>query len=318
MILTLRRFLYSSLIISFFGSLSPSFQVKAAEIPSQKEYLVVLLHGINSSQENVLPLLPKIGQTYGALHSAEDAVQMADKIDFLTPTAINNEWFKVPDPSSYPKLIFDVMVRGHNMTDKLEGFRENLTSLRSQIKDRLTQLNLGYDRLILAGLSQGGVAAATLAFESEERVRGVVSAISLWMPCDMKKLPYTMISTNGEKDEIIPTTVLSKVEDLFDKKVKATSGKSKDKMIFKRVKFAEDTHKVSPEQLTSIVSFVDDNIFNAPPSGGKKFSPGDGDQPDPVSSSSSSSSEEESKLTEEELALLVEHFSKAFSRFAKG
>lgn len=322
MILNLKRFFISSFAILLLGLSSLSKQAIGAESPAQKEYLVVMLHGINSSQESVTPLLPLISQAYGGLHSPEEAIQMADKIDFLIPTAINNEWFKVPDPSSYPKLIFDVMVRGHNMTDKLEGFRENLTVLKAQIKDRLQQLNLGSDRLIIAGLSQGGVAASTLGFEYDERVRAVVSAISLWMPSDMKKIPYNMITTNGDQDEIIPTKVLSKVEELFDKRLKAASTKTKERLNFKRLKFPEDRHNISSDQLVSIVSFLDENVFEAPVlPNGKKFSPGGEDQngteENPILTSSSGLSEEQEVFTEEEMHLMIEHFTNAFSRFAK-
>lgn len=307
-------------ILSFFAFLQASLlivqgaEVTQPEQPLKKDYLVVLLHGIGGSQESINGLMPSITKAYKDLHTEEESNSIANKIDFLIPTAKNNEWFKVPDSLAIPKLMFDVVYRNHKATDKLEGFRNNLTELRTQVEERLQQLNLGYDHLIVGGISQGAIAALTFAFESPKPISAVIGSCGLYMPCQMNSLPHQIILTSGAKDDVIPSSVSLKTESFLHKDLKEAQKRLKANTNLNAVTFPHDAHQVSPAQLELIMTMLDKHVFSSCDSQNLQLSETGAVEED------DSSSEEEGDLEQfspAEMEELTQKFIMTFAKFSK-
>lgn len=226
----------------------------------KKEFLVVMLHGIGGDKESISSLMPMLSQAYQTLHPTENITNFTDRLEIYTPEAKNGQWFKIPDPSEYPGLMFAALYMKQSVIDKLQGFRESLTLLNQEIDSRLNSLNLGRDRLILTGLSQGAMTAMTLALESQKPVKAVVSAISMWMPCEIKSSPSHMLITNAGKDELIPRKASSKSEGLLLERLGKMKGLKTNLQI---QNFIEDNHAVSSTQSISILKFLDETVFEA-------------------------------------------------------
>lgn len=278
-------FLPESFVTKSYSLETSALPLASAEA-SQKEYLIVMLHGIGGNDESISALMPKLSQAYQMIHPGRDISTLTNRLELYIPTAKNNQWFKVPDASEYPGLMFTALYRKQSITDKLQGFRESLTLLNQEIDDRLNKLNLGRDRLIISGLSQGAMAAMTLGLESKQPVKAIVGAIGMWMPCNINSTPYHMILTNAGKDELVPSTASSKAEELLKERLGKFKGAKTNLQI---LNFPEDSHEVSSTQAISILQFLDETVFEAKP---LKFSH-NGDTGD--SGDKSSGSEEENE-----------------------
>lgn len=241
--------------------LMPSIPISSSNSTSQKDYLVVLLHGIGGDKESIEKLMPMLSEAYQNIHPGVLPSTLTDRLELYIPTAPNNQWFKIPDISDKAycaKLLFLAKVMGQSITDKLVGFRESLILLNHEIDNRLKQLNLGRDRLILGGVSQGAMVALTLGLESPQPVKAIVSAIGMWIPCDVKSYPSNIFLTDAGKDTLIPQMASSGAEDLL----KSRLSKAK-KTNLKIQLFPEDFHEVSLAQSISVLRFLDENVFEA-------------------------------------------------------
>ncbi len=241
--------------------LTPSIPLLSSNTALQKDYLVVLLHGIGGDKESIEKLMPMLSDAYQQIHPGVSTSTLTDRLEFYIPTAPNNQWFKIPDVSDKAycaKLLFLAKVMGQSITDKLVGFRESLITLNHEIDERLKQLNLGRDRLILGGVSQGAMVALTLGLESHQPVKAIVSAIGMWIPCDVKSYPSNIFLTNAGKDTLIPQIASSGAEDLLKSRL---SKAKKTKLEIKL--FPEDSHEVSLAQSISVLRFLDENVFDA-------------------------------------------------------
>lgn len=244
---------------------TPALTLASAEAP-QKEYLVVMLHGIGGDKESISSLMPKLNEAYQSLHPDKDISTLTDRLEFYMPTAKNSQWFKLPDPSEYPGIMFSALVLKQSITHKLQGFRESLIVLNNDIDNHLNKLNLGRDRLIIGGLSQGAMAAMTFGLESKQPVKAIISAIGMWMPCDINSSPLNMLLTDAGKDELVPCTASSKAEDLLKERLAKFKGAKTNLQI---LNFPEDSHEVSSAQAISILKFLDETVFEVKP---RKFS----------------------------------------------
>ena len=250
---------------------TPEPPLASIEAP-QKEFLVVMLHGIGGDKESIESLMPMLYQAYQSIHPDAQVSSLTDRLEIYSPTAKGGQWFKIPDASEYPGLMFKALYMKQSITDKLQGFRESLNALNQEIDARLNTLNLGRDRLIITGLSQGAMAAMTLGLESPKPVKAIVGAIGMWMPCDINSCPTHMLLTNAGKDELIPSKASSKSGDLLVERLTKIKGKKTNLQI---QGFPNDTHAVSDAQAVSILRFLDETVFEAKHAPYKYGNPGE-------------------------------------------
>lgn len=221
--------------------------------PQQKEYLVVLLHGLNGTGDQMNGFLPLLHQKYQTLYPNFDVNALIQKFDFFIPTAHNSQWFTIPGFDKISDFMNPInYIQGY--TDKIEGFRQSLIRLNYEIDEKLKALNLGRDRLILGGLSQGGITASTLACESHQPVLASISAIGMWIPSSVNSYPKHMLFTHGAQDTVIPGLLSSLTGNLLKTHIAGYSN-------LQIQTFPEDAHGVSDAQITTIVKFLHENIF---------------------------------------------------------
>lgn len=159
--------------------------------------LVVWMHGLGDSGHGFAPLVPE-------LKLAEDsAVRFIFPHAPERPVTINNglkmrAWYDIGS--------FDFASRADQA-----GVLESASQLQNLIDAELAKHNLGYDRLILAGFSQGGVMAYHLGCRLQQRCAGIL-ALSCYMAmpeqfaqqCSAAAKETPVLAMHGRQDEVVP------------------------------------------------------------------------------------------------------------------
>ena len=157
-------------------------------------HLVVLLHGYGANGHNLLSLAHSF---YNTLPNA----------CFLAPNAVEECESNFPDSYQWFSL-YDANFQRHSLEIMAKSIKKANKILQSFIEEQLQKLNLGYDKLIIMGFSQGAMMAiyqslilpqkilASLSFSGRVILPEMLGETTAQTP------PICLI--HGTKDDVLP------------------------------------------------------------------------------------------------------------------
>lgn len=165
------------------------------ELPKKEQSvqsLVILLHGVGSNGQDLISLTP---------YFANDLPHTA----FVSPDA---PFAFDMAPAGYPNAYQWFSLQTRDPDAMLRGVENVFPLLESFIDAQLKRFDLGYDRLVLLGFSQGTMTSLYAGPRLKEKIAGIVgySGALLVNPKEelskMKKPPVLLI--HGEMDDVVP------------------------------------------------------------------------------------------------------------------
>ncbi len=154
--------------------------------------LVVMLHGLGANGQNLISLAPFFAQ------SLPHAAFVAPDAPFACDMGPGLQWFSLQDREKAPMLA---------------GMGTVFTMLERFIGDQLARDDLGFDRLVLMGFSQGGMMTLHLGTRLTEQVAGMMSYSGMLIESDddgARLCPHKppVLLVHGAEDDIVPVAAL--------------------------------------------------------------------------------------------------------------
>ena len=155
--------------------------------PASKEkpkYLVVFLHGLGSNGDDLISLVPYFADSLPDAHFySPNGIEKCD----MSP--VGYQWFSLRDRN----LDF--------MKSELERTSQLALDL---IEQKLNELNLSYENLILIGFSQGTMMSLYLAHSQPNKMAAVVGFSGAFFPPEFPNNNGTPIClVHGMEDEVV-------------------------------------------------------------------------------------------------------------------
>lgn len=173
-----------------------SLEITAQTMPAKK--LVVLLHGLGSDGNDLLGLAPFFQNSFPHYHFyAPNGVEKCDMSPF------GYQWFSLKnrDPDA--------------MRQDMERTAQQILDI---IEDKLNELKLTYEDLILIGFSQGTMMSLYLAFAYEFSVAAVVGFSGAFLPPELihnKQTPVCLI--HGRDDDVVSFSSMEDAKERLNK-----------------------------------------------------------------------------------------------------
>ncbi|MDX2050688.1 MAG: alpha/beta fold hydrolase [Rickettsiaceae bacterium] len=158
-----------------------------SENPSQPRNLVVLLHGLGSNGEDMFSLVPFFAKALPNCHFfSPNGIEKCDSIPF------GYQWFNLDNRA--PEVLEEELFKSAPIIIKM-------------IEDKLSELNLGWEDLILVGFSQGSMVSLYLALSHSSRLCAVVSfSGALILPRNIVNRGIPVCLIHGEEDDVLDFT----------------------------------------------------------------------------------------------------------------
>ena len=152
--------------------------------------LVVLLHGLGSNGEDLLGLVPYIAPEIKDAHFySPNGIQKCDMGPF------GYQWFSLRERD--PDFL-------------IQELDESSPIVLDMIENKLNELNLTFDNLILIGFSQGTMLALYLTAISEFKIKSTVGFSGTFLPPrEIKNTQTPILLVHGANDEVVPYSNLS-------------------------------------------------------------------------------------------------------------
>ncbi len=168
----------------------------APVLGGRAEQLVILLHGVGADGNDLFGLAPYFQEILpGTLFISPDAPFSFDMGPF------GYQWFSLRDMS--PRA-------------RLDGVRETAPILDAFIDEKLIELGLGEDKLLLIGFSQGAMMALHVGLRRERRIAGIISYSGMLageelLAAEIKSRPPVLL-THGDADPVLPVAAIGRAE----------------------------------------------------------------------------------------------------------
>ena len=155
------------------------------------QYLVIMLHGYGSNGNDLISLAPELARSIDI------------DCHFIAPNAPNHlvnpfstdsyQWFELGNNN--PDILYPQIIEANNILDKF-------------IAEKLDKANLGYDKLIFTGFSQGAMMSVYNAMRLKNKCAGVISFSGrLISPIDLSENINSkpdICLIHGDKDDVLP------------------------------------------------------------------------------------------------------------------
>lgn len=157
------------------------------------EQLVILLHGVGADGNDLFGLAPYFQEVLpGAFFISPDAPFSFDMGPF------GYQWFSLQDIS--PRA-------------RREGAQGSAPILDAFIDQKLLDLGLDEDKLLLIGFSQGAMMALHVGLRREKRIAGIISYSGMLageelLAAEIKSRPPVLL-THGDADPVLPVAAVS-------------------------------------------------------------------------------------------------------------
>ena len=163
----------------------PAPRVLRIDVPSPR-YLLVVLHGVGSSADDLLPLGRALSTAIPGL-----AVAAPDGFAAYDQAPTGRQWFSV---------------KGVTEANRTERIRAAIAPIDAWIDSELARHQLGAERLVLLGFSQGAIISNWLALARVPAPRAVVSLSGrLAVPDDLATTATpAVLVVHGSDDPVIP------------------------------------------------------------------------------------------------------------------
>ena len=157
------------------------------------KYLVILLHGYGANGENLLSL-------------SNEFKDLVPDGNFISPNAVEDWEGGFPNCYQWFSLYADVERRPFEQT--VQNIKESNLKLSDFISAQLKRFNLTYDKLILAGFSQGAMMSIYQGLTKDVVPAGIISfsgrVILPEMIGDQIISKPKICLIHGEKDSVVP------------------------------------------------------------------------------------------------------------------
>ncbi len=160
------------------------------------EQLVLFLHGVGADGNDLFGLAPYFQEILpGALFVSPDAPFSFDMGPF------GYQWFSLRDMS--PRA-------------RIEGVKGAAPIIDAFIDEKLIELGLGEDKLLLIGFSQGAMMALHVGLRRERRIAGIISYSGMLageelLAAEIKSRPPVLL-THGDADPVLPVAAIGQAE----------------------------------------------------------------------------------------------------------
>ena len=187
------------------GSKKSAAILQSAKLPSKQlppTGLVVLLHGLGSSSDDMLPLAQIWQNALPDL--AFEVVDAPEVYDLAPPDFGGRQWFSMKDST---------------MSKMLVGAEISAPILHRHLDQSLAELNLSNQQLILVGFSQGAMMALHVGLRRPSQIAAIIGYSGLMLattetPAEISVKPPVLL-VHGTDDPVVPFAAMAAAASLL-------------------------------------------------------------------------------------------------------